>query len=210
MIPVKPIAEPSNFEREVAKPGDEWLAKHPNFKKRPPAYWKKCAEALCLGFGKRCGYAAMADFTGGTVDHYFSWNNFPYLAYDWENYRFVSATLNSSKKDADDAVLDPCQVGEAWFEILLPSLQMVVTDLVPDEMRAKAKFTLERLKLDNGKRVIGWRSAWYQMYCQKKITLDGLRDVAPLLAVAVEKQERELLRQQALSKQRPSKSAKAK
>lgn len=210
MIPVKPIAQPNDFEREVGKPGDNWLAKNPNFKRRPPAYWKKCEEALCLGFGKRCGYAAMADFTGGTVDHYFSWNNFPYLAYDWENYRFVSATFNSSKKDLDDAVLDPFEVGDGWFEILLPSLQMVVTDLVPDKMRTKAKFTLERLKLDNGKRVIGWRSAWYQMYCQKKITLDGLRDVAPLLAVAVEKQERELFRPQALSKQKLSKSAKAK
>ncbi len=132
----------------------------------------------------------MLDPTGGTVDHYFSWNNFPYLAYDWENYRHVSATLNSSKKDLDDAVLDPFEVGDGWFEILLPSLQMVLTSKVPAALRAKAEFTLERLKLDKGKRVIGWRSAWYQMYCQKKITLDGLRDVAPLLASAVEKQGR--------------------
>lgn len=190
MIALKPAAQPVNFEEEVAIPGERWLAANPDVKKRPPRYWAKCEHALADSFANRCAYAAMLDPTGGTVDHYFSWINFPYLAYDWENYRFASATLNSSKLALDDAVLDPFDVGDGWFEILLPSLEMVLTDLVPTSMRAKAEFTLRRLQLDRGKRVIGWRKSWYRLYSQGKLRLEGLREVAPLIADAVEKQQR--------------------
>jgi hypothetical protein len=89
--------------------------------------------------------------------------------------------LNSSKRDADDAVLDPFEVGAGWFEIILPSLQMRVTDAVPAAYRAKAEFTLTRLKLRDGERVIRWRKSWYDMFLSGRLTLDGLRGVAPLL-----------------------------
>jgi hypothetical protein len=190
LIRVDPPVEPPDFETKVAQSGYKWLMAHPESKKRPPDYWSQCVEALQEGFGGRCAYAAMLDPTGGTVDHYYSWNNFPYLAYEWENYRFVCAPINSSKKDLDDDVLDPYDVGDGWFEILLPSLQLVVTGAVPDAFRAKAEFTLMRLKLGNGARLIKWRQSWYRMYQDGKLTLQGLRDVAPLIAAAVEKQDR--------------------
>ena len=83
------------------------------------------------------------------------------------------------------AMLDPYQVGEGWFEIVLPSLQMRVSDAVPAAMKAKAEHTLQRLKLRDGERVIRWRQSWYILYCSGGLTLDGLRQVAPLLASAV-------------------------
>ena len=61
----------------------------------------------------------------GTVDHYLSCANHRALAYEWTNYRFTSARMNSIKRTEDDRVLDPFEVGDDWFEILLPSLQMV-------------------------------------------------------------------------------------
>lgn len=39
----------------------------------------------------------------------------------------------------------------------------------------------------NDQRVIRQRSRWYQQYNVGKLTLDGLRDNAPLIAAAVEK-----------------------
>lgn len=185
MIPVPRVKKPRGFDAKAKVPGNAWLAKNPAAA-RPSALWAPYTAQLSDGFGDLCGYAAMHDPTGGTVDHFLSYKHHRDLAYEWSNYRFASAPLNSSKRDADDAVLDPFEVGAGWFEIILPSLQMRVTDTVPAAYRAKAEFTLERLKLRDGERVIRWRQSWYRMYTSGQLTLDGLRTVAPLLAAAVE------------------------
>lgn len=66
-------------------------------------------------------------------------------------------------------VLDPFELGEDWFEILLPSLQLVLTDKVPPQQLQRAEFTLERLRLRDDERVLRQRQQWYQLY------LDGDR-----------------------------------
>ncbi|HUR80959.1 MAG TPA: hypothetical protein VM733_09345 [Thermoanaerobaculia bacterium] len=133
----------------------------------------------------------MFDPTGGTVDHYLSYRNHPHLAYEWSNYRFASSTMNSIKRNADDAVLDPYGIGDGWFEIILPSLQMRITPRVPPEHRSRAETTLSRLKLRDDERLIRWRQSWYEMYSAGELTLDGLERVAPLIAAAVRKQAAE-------------------
>ena len=187
MIPVARPEEPDRFDQLVRVPGTKWLNVNPDAA-RPKALWIACAKDLADGFSNLCGYAAMLDPTGGTVDHYLSWKNHPELAYEWKNYRFASSVLNASKKNADNQVLDPYEVGAGWFEIILPSLQMKVTDAVPPAERAKAEYTLDRLKLRDGERVIRWRRSWYAMYQAGKLTLDGLHSVAPLIAAAVHQQ----------------------
>lgn len=186
MISVTKVKEPDAFDVEVRQPGNQWLTNNPNAK-RPTPLWDKYTHKLSDGFAGLCGYAAMHDPTGGTVDHYLSYKSHPNLAYDWDNYRFASGTLNSSKKNADNTVLDPYEVGDGWFEILLPSLQMRVTGVVPANYRDKAEFTLTRLKLRDGERIIRWRQSWYEMYKKGELSLEGLRRVAPLIATAVEK-----------------------
>lgn len=186
MIPVPAVAEPQDFEQKAQTPGNAWLKENPS-SERPPALWSEFTEDLADGFSNLCGYAAMLDPTGGTVDHFLSYKNHPALAYEWSNYRFASGTLNSSKKNADDTVLDPHEVGPGWFEILLPSMQMTVTSAVPPSHQAKASYTLKRLKLRDGERIIRWRQSWYAMYKSGELTLAGLKRVAPLIADAVEK-----------------------
>lgn len=187
MIPVANVRKPRKFDAEVRLPGNAWLRANPDAK-RPKALWDAFLPDLDQGFSRLCGYAAMLDPTGGTVDHYLSFRNHPDLAYEWSNFRFASGVMNSTKSNADDSVLDPYEVGEGWFEILLPSLQMRVTDAVPAPQRKKAEFTLTRLRLRDGERVLRWRQSWYAMYLKGKLTLDGLREVAPLIAAAVETQ----------------------
>lgn len=187
MIPVGKTPEPADFDKKARIPGNQWLAENPASTKRPPAFWSTFTADLSTGFQGLCGYAAMFDPTGGTVDHYLSYKNRPDLTYEWDNYRFASGTLNSSKRTADDRVLDPYAVQAGWFEILLPSLQMRVTDAVPAQLQDKAEYTLKRLKLRDGERVIRWRQSWYHMYKSGQLTLDGLRLVAPLIADAVDK-----------------------
>ena len=188
MIPVAKVARPAGYGK-VKELGDAWLGKHGRAK-RPKDLWSPFLPHLADGFSNLCGYAAMLDPTGGTVDHYLSWINRPDLAYEWSNFRFVSYILNSSKKTADDTVLDPYLVRSGWFEVILPSLQLRVTDQVPPAYRAKAEFTLKRLKLGDGEKIVRWRQLYYERYQAGQLTLDGLRVFAPLVADAVERERR--------------------
>jgi hypothetical protein len=123
------------------------------------------------------------------VDHFLSCKHERHLAYEWSNYRFAAGWINSSKQNVDGEVLDPFELENGWFEILLPSLQLVLTDKIPRKLRAKARFTIERLHLKDDERVLRQREAWYRLYREGDLTLDGLHQVAPLVAAAVEKQD---------------------
>lgn len=186
MIRVTPVAEPPAFDRDVRQRGNAWLAANPGAKKAKD-FWSPFKSDLCDGFRRLSGYAAMLDPTGGTVDHYRSFRNYPRLGYDWANYRFASSTMNSIKGNADDAVLDPYEIGDGWFEIVLPSLQMRMTDRVPPEDRARAEETLVRLRLRDDERLIRWRQSWYELYQDGRLRIEGLEAVAPLIAAAVRK-----------------------
>lgn len=191
MIPVRPFQEPASFDKECRKKGRVWLAKN-RHADRPHDYWTPFKPDLARAFKNLCGYSAMYE-PGGTVDHFQSWksirNQYPELAYEWGNFRYCSGWINSSKQTVDDAVLDPFQVRNGWFEILLPSLQLVVSDAIPARMRKIAEFTINRLRLRDDERIIRQREAWYKLYQEGKITLAGLDDMAPLLAVAIRKQQ---------------------
>lgn len=195
MIPVAKVPKPPGYDK-IKTGGDAWLKANPAAK-RPKDLWSPFLPELAEGFAHLCGYAAMLDPTGGTVDHYLSWENHPDLAYEWTNFRYVSYVLNSSKRTADDTVLDPYLVKSGWFEIILPSLQMRVTDKVPAAYKAMAAFTLKRLKLGDGEKIIRWRQHYYARFQAGQLDLDGLRVFAPLVADAVERQQQETARKAA-------------
>ena len=187
-----PPPEPPDFDAQVRQPGNAWLAKNLDAdgnlstRGRPSSRWGKFRAQLADGFKNLCAYSVMHEPVG-TVDHYLSWNNHPRLAYEWSNYRYSSAWINSSKDTKDEAILDPFQVVDGWFEILLPSLQLVATDAVPSEELDRVEFTLNRLHLRHDERVLRQRQQWYKLYQEGELTLDGLFYVAPLIARAVVK-----------------------
>lgn len=125
----------------------------------------------------------------GVVDHYLSCGNHPKRAYEWRNYRYASAWINCSKGTEDEKVLDPLEVQDDWFQVLLPSLQLVLTDRIPAEQRQRAQYTLERLHLRDDERVIRQRRAWYSEFESGGISLNELERVAPLIARAVRRQQ---------------------
>lgn len=186
MIRFDRVPEPMEFDSRARQPGLRWLAQHPG-KKPIPDKWSQFKPRLADGFRQLCGYTAMFEPVG-TVDHFVSVKADRALAYEWSNYRFASAWVNSSKQDAEN-VLDPFEVEDGWFEILLPSLQLVLTDAVPIEHRGRAEFTLRRLHLRDDERVIRQRREWYRLYQEGHLTLAGLRIRAPLIAQAVERAE---------------------
>lgn len=184
MIHVQQVPEPAQFDILARQPGTEWLAENPSG--RPRDLWSQFLFELRAGFENRCGYRAMWDIDG-TVDHYLSCGNHRNLAYEWSNYRYVSGSVNSSKKKLDNRVLDPFEVADNWFEVILPSFQLVLTNDVPQNIREKAQFTLERLQLRNGHKARTARRLYYENYRNGKLTIEGLRTFAPQVARAVER-----------------------
>ncbi|HYO67942.1 MAG TPA: hypothetical protein VEU33_17880 [Archangium sp.] len=184
MIPVARVPEPPDFNARVRRPGQEWLLRNPHAE-RPRDLWSPFRARLMEGFKNRCGYTAMWDLNG-KVDHFRSIKRDRSLAYEWSNYRYASQWLNSSKRAGE--VLDPHEVGEGWFEILLPSLQLVMTSKVPLEARPLAEATLRALPIVHDERILRQRRAWYAEYQAGRLSLEGLRVMAPLIAAAVEKQ----------------------
>lgn len=195
MIPCSPGREPARFDARTRQRGQQWLARNPKpapnptgKRWRPHDYWSEFRNDLADAFRQLCAYGAMYEPVG-TVDHFISCDTDPTQAYEWSNYRFCSQWINSSKQTADATVLDPCEVQDDWFKILLPSLQLVVSDQVPANRRQLAEDTLKRLHLDHDERIVRQRRVWYEMYQTGQINLDGLRQMAPLIAKAVAEQQ---------------------
>jgi hypothetical protein len=183
MIHFAPAPEPPTFDERYRKRGEAWLREHPNAD-RPCDYWTQFKPDLAAAFNELCAYTVVHEPVG-TVDHFISWDNGG-PAYEWSNFRYSAQWVNSSKKTADAAVLDPFEVQDGWFEVLLPSLQLRLTDRVPPSHRAKAEYTLERLHLVRGPNVIRTRESWFAQFRSAELNLAGLRRRAPLLARAVE------------------------
>ncbi len=185
MIHFDPVPKPKEFVELAEIPGAAWLAKNPDAK-RPKDLWSQFRGLLADGFHNLCAYSAMF-IPGGTVDHFVSCHEDISRAYDWKNYRFASSWVNASKGRVPAAkLLDPFEVEDGWFEVLLPSLQLVVSKRIPAERRAQAEFVLERLHLSHDERVLRPRLEWLRSYEEGELTLEGLRRKAPLIAIAVE------------------------
>lgn len=181
MIPVShPIRKPRNFTRDCETPGNAWVLANPGSNDFP-ALWQKYQPQLAAGFHDRCGWWAMR-IADGAVDHYLSKKFHRDRAYDWSNYRYISPTVNSSKRDLDDKVLDPFEIQPGWFEVLLPSMLLRRTAVVPAALRAKVDFTIKRFL--NSRKARRYRTVWFEDYRTGLINETALVVYAPLVAAA--------------------------
>jgi hypothetical protein len=124
----------------------------------------------------------------GTVDHFLSTDNHRHLAYEWSNYRYASGWLNSSKRSLDRQVLDPLRVRDEWFEIDVASLHLQLTPAIRARIRPSAEFTLRRLGLDYGPRVIIQRQTYLNLFTSGEIRLSDLDREAPLIGMIVRRE----------------------
>ena len=185
MIHFDAVPEPQGFAG-CANRGNAWIRANPHAN-RPRDFWSRFKPALAEGFRGLCAYSAMY-LSHGTVDHFVSWRENRSKAYAWDNYRYCADWINSSKKsERSSNLMDPFTVQDGWFEVILPSLQLKVTNSVPGTLREMAEYTIKRLHLEHDERVMRQRREWYRMYQCDELTLDGLEKKAPLIAAAVKK-----------------------
>lgn len=176
--------EPADFDARVRQRGMRWLAARPHG--RPLPYWNEACAAVDRAFAGLCAYRVIHQHGCGSVDHFVSLDEDRALAYEWSNYRYCAGWLNSSKQEVrSDQILDPFEVEDEWFEITLPSLQLRVTDACPSALRAKAEFTIQRLKLRDGERAIRGRQALMELYVAGRLPIETMQVLCPLLARAL-------------------------
>jgi len=185
---VKPVKEPEGFHDRCRKRGREWLKANPTYR-RPRDYWSEFEPQLRAVFGGLCGYCAMVTMRS-QVDHFIpvavlKVRGHDQQAYEWRNFRYGEGVLNQRK--SNHLVLDPFKVKDNWFEVQLPGLQLVLTTAVPQTQRKLAEFTIARLGLRDSEVVVRYRKKWFEMYRARKMDIEGLREVAPLIASAVER-----------------------
>lgn len=183
--------EPKDFDEKCRKKGLNWLQRNPKItrkQKRPKDYWSPFRSVLADRFSDLCAYGAMYEPVG-TVDHFVPVDADENLAYSWLNYRYASSWINSSKSKCA-TVLDPFDVEPGWFEVLLPSLQLVARkDRIPEALHALVDDTLRRLHLRDDERIVRQRRKWLEMYESGRLDLAGLKVFAPLIAAAVQARE---------------------
>ena len=183
MIRFERVPEPEDFDAEARVPGRAWFTANPTG--RPKDYWTPFKGKLAEGFRNLCAYSAMYEPVG-TVDHFVSCYEDRSKAYDWQNYRYCAAWINSSKGNVPAGdLLDPFEIEDGWFELHLPSLQLRVSASIPAELRDRAEFVLISLHLRDDERVMRQRQEWYGMYQSGELSLGGLEGKAPLIAAAI-------------------------
>jgi hypothetical protein len=184
----KKTAEPPNFDARCRKRGGTWLASNPVYK-RPKDYWSEFEPQLRTAFLDLCGYCAMVTLKS-QVDHFVPVAVLKKAskdkdAYEWKNFRYGEGVINQRK--SNHIILDPFKVQDNWFEILLPSLQLVLTSSVPITQKKLAEFTIKRLGLRDSEVVVRYRKKFFDLYCDHKLDIDGLEELAPLVAAAVKR-----------------------
>lgn len=198
MIPVATLTrenEPPFFHLNCREPGAAWLAAHPEKDPHEQSeWWSQFQPNLARHFAYRCGWLATCIEIDGIVEHWLSCgprNGTPsphrLLAFEWTNYRYATGVINSLKGTLDDQIMDPCEVRDGWFEVLLPSFELSVTGDIPDALKEKARTTIKVLQLRRHKaQFTRWR--WYQRYWNNgNPDLPALQRDAPLVAAAISK-----------------------
>lgn len=191
MIPVMKQPEPSDFDGRVKQPGNNFLrgVNTPVISWKNRDYWTRVLVDLHKAYNGICAYSAHYipyDCGAATVDHFVPKSEDNTLAYEWWNYRLASRTMNINKREFRD-VLDPFEIGDGWFSLDFPSIQIKPGDAAPDNVRARITATITRLKLNNEVNIIS-RLRWIKEYRDNNISLDFLRRCAPFISSELERQ----------------------
>jgi uncharacterized protein (TIGR02646 family) len=196
VIPVAPQPEPTDFDLKVRQPGLRWIKKQGLDPAVPvptgteiPSHWTKCLPDLRRLYNEVCAYTGLfvPKVTGApTVEHFAPKSKRLSLAFEWTNYRFVCAKINSRKRDFED-VLDPFVLQVRTFELNLINGGIAPGNQLNVAQAKKARATIERLDLDDAEcREV--RLEYIDEFTKKNISEDYLKRKAPFVWFEMKRQ----------------------
>ncbi len=128
MIRIKRKAEPADFDAKVRRPGLSYLkglaaGEKPSWAGHSD--WRKAKKDMIDAYDGICAYACceITPSSSAEIDHFRPKSRYRQEAYEWGNLRLCSSNIN--KKKGDQNVLDPFDVRDLTFGIVLATGRMV-------------------------------------------------------------------------------------
>lgn len=164
----KPTPPVFDFDNEVRTPGRRLLMElrgDPNApkrsgpKRRPVAkitsahltdFWTRALPTLAETYGHVCAYCCLRidPETGSrTVDHWKPKDAHPDDAYEWDNFRYATLTMNR-RKGIDETLCDPFEVQDEWFVLNLVNFALSPAPDLPPALGKQVQHTIDVLELD--------------------------------------------------------------
>jgi uncharacterized protein (TIGR02646 family) len=196
VIPVAPQPEPNDFGKTVRTPGSKWIRKSGLNLTEPvppkteiPSHWTKCIPALRKAYSGICAYTGVfipLVVGAPSVEHFLAKSKRLDQAYEWLNYRFVCAKMNSRKRDFDD-VLDPFTLEPDMFVLNIVNGAIKPRSGLDAEKRLLVKRTIERLDLDDVE-CREMRLEFIKDFLTAEITAANLKRRAPFIYLELKRQ----------------------
>ena len=177
----------------VRQPGSQFLNDTPHPVSREwngHNYWRDIHDDLLSSYQYVCSYSGSwtkaripgdSAICDSSVDHFKPKSKYPYLAYEWTNYRLARARLNNYKGTHED-VLDPFQLPNGWFIIDFLSFLIIPNQALSRRNRTKTQRTIDRLRLNDDDDYVGERIAVIRSYCRGEASPDLLSRRWPFIA----------------------------
>ena len=192
MMPVKFQPEPVQFTKKVRVPGQQFLSKvqKPISQQwRGKEYWQRALPDMRQAYNSICAYSAfwIPHSTGNhSIDHFIPKSKQPNLAYEWHNFRYVSARFNSRK--GTRTIVDPFKLRQGWFILDFKSFLIKPKPALSSTKKDKLWETIKHLKLNDDEDLVIERQTWYLNYLNKEISFEHLKKNAPFVAFEIERQ----------------------
>lgn len=192
MIPVQPQPEPLDFEEKVRQRGQTFLQtmEHkPNRKEwERHSFWRDALSDLRTAYRGICAYSATwIPYSVGnhSVDHFLPKDKYPNDAFEWANFRYVSARFNSRKRTRK--ILDPFRIKEGWFQLNFITFMIHPAEGMSVALQREIIRTIEVLNLNNDALLVEERIAWYEQFRFGEVTLAHLHKKVPFIAKEIER-----------------------
>ncbi|MCI0471459.1 MAG: HNH endonuclease [Candidatus Aminicenantes bacterium] len=172
-------------------------------------YWRSALDDLYRSYSRICAYSALwCSPDAAQVDHFIPIASMKgensRLAYDWNNYRLASKSMNTQKHCFQD-VIDPFLVERDWFVMDFPSLDIRCGDGLSEQEKQRVQATIDRLKLNKKTEYKEYRQSFLLNYCRRckvymaqypgfavGLELGMLEEVAPFMTYELKRQGLEI------------------
>lgn len=183
MIRIERKAEPSDFDAKVRRPGLSYLkglaaGEKPSWARH--SYWRKAKADMINAYNGICAYACceITPSSSAEIDHFHPKSRYQNAAYEWQNLRLCSSNINKKKRDHE--VLDPFDVRDWTFGIVLATGRMVKLKKYDSAYEALCDKTIKVLGL-NEHEYIKMRNDILDDYLRGEITISNLQKRNPFV-----------------------------